>query len=535
MIAPTGHSPAPLSPESLRSFSPYLSPYIPHIPTPKQYAFLMLSCREAFYGGAAGGGKSDALLMGALQYVEVPGYSALILRKTFQELRKSGNLIDRAHQWLYEFAQNGMAKWDGAEHTWRFAPGEKWAKLGYTRGGTLAFGYLDSEQDKYRYQGANYHYVAFDEVSQFWDWDYLYLFSRLRKSRCPIPAHREKPEVENCPTCREFWPSSSIPLRLRAASNPPAAGHPGRLWLKERFVIKQDRTGPELIYRGHHPTRAYIPAFVKDNPALDEAEYAESLSHLDPVTREQLLRGDWGVSADGRFRKSWVRYYSINGPYVCLTPDRKTPIYRIEDCRCLTFIDPAASAKEGPGDKDIWKREPSWTVIGTFLLTPRYDLIWWDLVRFQKEIPDLFTEVKRVYAAHQPEYISIEANGLGIGVYQSLQRMGLPVRDLKPRSLDKLVRATDAANRMEKGQIYFPTPGNSDGKAEQWLDALEAEVFTWTGHKEETADQIDVLAYAALEVSRIAGASESEFPADAMPAAYDMPTPTWGKKNNPFF
>src|SRR3989337_968646 len=78
---------------------PRLTPYIPHRPTPKQSAFLILPHREAFYGGAAGGGKSDALLMGALQYVDVPGYAALILRRTFTDLAKAEALIPRSLEW----------------------------------------------------------------------------------------------------------------------------------------------------------------------------------------------------------------------------------------------------------------------------------------------------------------------------------------------------------------------------------------------------------------------------------------------------
>ena len=74
--------------------------YSPHIPTPKQAEFLNLTCREALYGGAAGGGKSDALLMAALQYVDVPGYSAALFRRTFQDLSLPGALIDRAKNWL---------------------------------------------------------------------------------------------------------------------------------------------------------------------------------------------------------------------------------------------------------------------------------------------------------------------------------------------------------------------------------------------------------------------------------------------------
>ena len=60
--------------------------YVPWTPSPHQSAFLLVPTKEAFYGGAAGGGKSIALLMGALQYVDQPGYNALLLRKTFKDL-----------------------------------------------------------------------------------------------------------------------------------------------------------------------------------------------------------------------------------------------------------------------------------------------------------------------------------------------------------------------------------------------------------------------------------------------------------------
>src|SRR5947209_4263637 len=71
-------------------------PYIPHEPELPQDAFLWYQGLEALYGGAAGGGKSDALLMSALQYVDVPGYAALLLRKTYTELTLENALLDRS-------------------------------------------------------------------------------------------------------------------------------------------------------------------------------------------------------------------------------------------------------------------------------------------------------------------------------------------------------------------------------------------------------------------------------------------------------
>src|SRR4029450_10088046 len=75
--------------------------YCPHAPTAKQHAAMIPEwLLELLYGGQAGGGKSDWLLMGALQYVDVRGYAALILRRSFQDLRRPGAIMSRAKEWL---------------------------------------------------------------------------------------------------------------------------------------------------------------------------------------------------------------------------------------------------------------------------------------------------------------------------------------------------------------------------------------------------------------------------------------------------
>jgi phage terminase large subunit-like protein len=337
----------------------------------------------------------------------------------------------------------------------------------------------------YRYQSAEFHYIAFDELTQFWEDEYTYLFSRLRSKSCPDhpPGAGFQP---GCPSCRESYLASVIPLRMRAATNPGGIGH---TWVRNRFRIA--RRGH--VYQGTNPEAPHIPAFVRDNPFINQQEYEDSLQHLDPVTREQLLRGDWGVSAEGRFRAAWVRRYrtSDDRKVVFLLPDLRG--YYVSDCLLFQTVDPAASTREGPGDRDIWRKAPSHTVISTWLRTPDSHLIWWDCRRFRKEIPDTLAEIRRAYVDHHPDFIGIEASGLGIGVYQFAQREGLNVRPLMPRSLDKLVRATPAANRMEQGMIFFPEEA-------AWLRDVEDEVFIWTGHPAEPADCIDTLAYAAMIV-----------------------------------
>jgi len=489
-------------PEIAYNLMPRLTDYIPHDPTPKQMLFLMLPNKEAFYGGAAGGGKSDALLMAALQYVDIPGYSAVIFRKTLTDLSLSGALIERSHEWL----NDTPARWEGGQHRWRFPSGA-----------VLQFGYLDSEMHKFRYQSAEFQYIAFDELTQHWEDDYLYLFSRLRTSRCPKHTKVLNPR---CPACQEFGLKSRIPLRIRSASNPGGIGH---LWVKNRFKIKL--VGE--LYRGTDPTKPHVPAFVQDNPYLDQVQYLESLSNLDPVTREQLMRGDWGVTADGRFRKAWCRYFTMSGDYIVMLypgenkTDNRTKSVHKNRCRVFQTIDPASSEREGPGDETRYRRAPSHTVISTWLITPDGDLLWWDCRRLRKEIPDVIKAIKVCFQEHinqrlQPEFIGIEVGSMQVGIYQTLIRDGFPMRPLSPRSGDKIVRATDACNRMEQGKIYL----NQDAP---WLPDCESELFTWTGHPAEPADQIDTLAYAAMIVSKEAGGNRIKS-ATAMPGV-------WGGSN----
>ena len=230
---------------------PRTTKYMTHTPTAKQAAFLLLDCREAFYGGAAGGGKSDALLAAALQYVDVPGYAAILFRRTHTDLALPGALMDRAHEWL----ANTDAHWSDKKKTWDFPSGA-----------TLTFGYLDGPHDKDRYQSAEFQYIGFDELTHFRESDYRYLFSRLRRLT----------EVK-------------IPIRMRAASNPGGIGHE---WVKQRFIVERKRP--------------YIPARLDDNPYIDRVEYEASLSELDPLTRAQLLAGDWDVAAGGEmFKREW--------------------------------------------------------------------------------------------------------------------------------------------------------------------------------------------------------------------------------------
>lgn len=230
------------------------NPFIPHSPTPQQALFLSLDCREAFYGGAAGGGKTDALLMGALQYVECSDYAALILMRSYADLVKPDAPIPRSHEWL----GGTGARYNSQQHSWHFPSSAR-----------LDFGYLQRADDRFNYKTAQYQFIGWEELTNFPEIAYRYLFSRQRRLA-----------------------GSVIPLRVRSGSNPDGAGFE---WVKQRFIIE-----------GAAEERPFVPSRVDDNPHIDREEYKAQLEELDPISRERLLRGDWSIIPTGKmFRREW--------------------------------------------------------------------------------------------------------------------------------------------------------------------------------------------------------------------------------------
>lgn len=390
------------------------------------------------YGGAAGGGKSSALLMAAAQYVETPGYSALLLRKSFPDLMQADALIPRSKEWWM-----GKADYSSQGRRWTFPSGA-----------TITFGYLERDDDVYQYQGAAFQFIGVDELTQHSEFPYTYLFSRLRK---PM--------------------GMPVPLRMRASANPGGKGHE---FVKNRFI------------KSTQPDRTFVPARLQDNPSLDEAAYIQSLAYLDPITRAQLLAGDWDAYAGGRFNrlwfaKRWARYgsgYRLDRP----PQDRYSDL---ADTWLFMTVDPAASLSDAA----------DYTVISVWGVTKRNDLLWLDCRRLKREIPDIVPEIEKCWkdwqvldGRNQPmlKFVGIEAVASNCAVYQAARRTRMVVRQLTPAGKDKLVRATPAMNLAADGRIWLP-------EAALWLEDAEAELYRFTGDDKVDAhdDIVDTLSYAA--------------------------------------
>ena len=230
----------------------YLQPkeslFCPEEASLTQKVFLRSYALEGLFGGAAGGGKSSALLMAALQYVDVPSYSAILFRRTYADLALPGALMDRFRGWVMAYED---VHWNANSYVATFPSGAR-----------VSFGYLNNTNDYLRYKGSEFQFIGMDEVTEIRESDYRYMFSRLRR-----PAS---------------GPLSKVPLRMRSASNPAPN------WVRQRFIVE-----------GKNEQRFFVPSFLTDNPGIDAESYRQALSVLDPVERRRLEMGDWWATTLG--------------------------------------------------------------------------------------------------------------------------------------------------------------------------------------------------------------------------------------------
>ena len=223
-----------------------------------QTDFLAAPEKDVLYGGAAGGGKSYAMLIDPLRFAHRAAHRALILRRSMPELRE---LIDKSRE-LYPKAFPGC-KYKEVEKLWNFPSGAK-----------VEFGFLERDADVYRYQGQAYSWIGFDEINHLpTEFGWNYLASRLRTTDPDITPY------------------------MRCTANP---GGVGATWVKKRYV---DPYPPNESFTGEdNLTRKFIPARLDDNPYLaEDGRYEEMLKALPPTQRKQLLEGNWDVNEGAAF------------------------------------------------------------------------------------------------------------------------------------------------------------------------------------------------------------------------------------------
>ncbi len=244
-----------------------------------QTRFLASSSNEVLYGGAAGGGKSAALLACPLRWIQNPRYRGLYLRR---EATYLGDAIDKSRA-LYPALGGRLVT----------SPRVVWT---FRSGATLWMNHCEHESDVANYDSFEFSEVLFDELTHFTERQYRGIRARLRS------------------------PDTTLPRWSRAGTNPGGLGHE---WVKARFTAWLDRKHPRPAATGEVRwyqrdaesapgvglSRAFIPALLADNPHLG-ADYRAQLGDLDPVRRAQLEDGDWDAAyGEGKlFHRDWWLY-----------------------------------------------------------------------------------------------------------------------------------------------------------------------------------------------------------------------------------
>lgn len=269
-------------------------------PTEKQAKMFRRGELEGLYGGAAGGGKSDFLVIAAARDINVPWYKGLIIRKTYPQLMEIEEKCFRLYPKLYP-----GAKYNASKHTWVFPNGAK-----------IMLGSMQHANDKYKYQGHEYDFIGFDELTMFTYEEYSYLQSRNRPSG---------PGTHVC---------------MRATANPGGIGHG---WVKQYFVTagkpeetvwrKQEIILPNGEKKAFWLSSVFVPSSVFDNPHLlkNDPLYLAKLANRSEAERDALLYGLWD-SYEGQVFVEWrndrEHYLDQKWTHV-IEPFRIPPTWRI--------------------------------------------------------------------------------------------------------------------------------------------------------------------------------------------------------------
>lgn len=261
-----------------------------------QTTFLSTTADIAIYGGAAGGGKSYALLVEPLRHVGKDNFGGVIFRREREQITNEGGLWDEARNIYPLFG----AKSNESDLFYQFPSGS-----------TIGFAGLQQEKDVLKWQGSQIAFLGFDELTHFSEYQFFYMLSRNRSASAVRSYVRAtcNPDAESWVADFISWwidPNTGLPIPERGGALRWLVRNNNRnFWFDtareaqafatEIFPEMVQKFGPEMFAK----SVTFIPADLFDNPALlkNDPGYLANLLALPLIERERLLRGNWRIKA----------------------------------------------------------------------------------------------------------------------------------------------------------------------------------------------------------------------------------------------
>lgn len=423
-----------------------------------QEAFLSSPADIAIYGGAAGGGKTWALLMEPLRHISNANFGAVFFRRNTVQIRNEGGLWDES---LKLYPALGA---DPVAHTldWKFPTGAK-----------ISMRHLEYDKTVLDWQGSQIPLICFDELTHFSAYQFWYMLSRNRSMSGVRPYVRASTNPDPDSWVAEFiswWIDQSTGLAIPERS--------GRI----RWFVREGETihwadDPAELARFTMPgpdgqpvpippkSVTFISAKLTDNKALMQAnpEYQANLLALSTIERERLLGGNWKVRpVGGMLDPKWWQYYTAPP--------------------ALEYRTIYADTAQKTGTQN------DYSVIQCWGKSRGGQAVLLDQIRGKWEAPELLVQARAFWSKHKPgpaplRAFKVEDKVSGTGLIQTLKREGIPMLAIQ-RDRDKVTRAYDAAPMIESGNVLLPRDA-------PWLSDLLAEATTFPNGAHD--DQLDPL------------------------------------------
>lgn len=446
-----------------------------------QTAFFHSDVNEVLFGGAAGGGKSLGLVAIPLRWAKKARFNALVLRRETTQL---DDLLSKASP-LYR--QHGAAERGHPVFDFRFPSGAR-----------VKFAHCKDEADALNYQGAEFQFIGFDELTHFTERQYREICSRLRSSAGGLPRAIRATTNPGGPGHEwvfkrwRYWldPEAVIPGRAKrvdAHGRPLPPAEPGEvLWILH--TDQGEEVVPEGTFGAH--SRTFIPARLCDNPKLLAADptYAHRLRDNDAVRRRQLEEGDWLAKAGAGtyFKREWF------GDPVRFVPSN------VRRCRAWDF------AATEPSETN---RDPDWTR-GVRVAVDEKGVFYIEGMESLRATPHQVEDRVQQTAIRDGQAIRIripqDPGAAGVAVADAYVRLlrGYPVRSVRVTG-DKVTRAQIASAQAERGNIRIVR--HPDDPDPRWIDALLYELEQFDGRKNSSGgyhdDIVDALSDAIAELA----------------------------------